>query len=163
MLILVRHGECNPDYPADPGLTPAGAEMVRDLAQKLYPINVGLILHSPKRRTAETAAVFSVVFPQADKRRCEELREVDPAILAGDGFGPDKDHARAARDIDRWVAPFLDGPPVLLISHRNFLWYCLKRVTKRKQDDPFARFAATWEVGRPTLGGPLAVRRLPLC
>jgi phosphohistidine phosphatase SixA len=56
LVILVRHAERASQPPDDPGLTPAGEQRARALAQALAGAEVNVILTTQFRRTRETAA-----------------------------------------------------------------------------------------------------------
>lgn len=56
LVILVRHAERANAPAGDPGLTPAGEQRARDLAQALAGLRVNAIVTTPLRRARDTAA-----------------------------------------------------------------------------------------------------------
>lgn len=62
-LYLVRHAEALGDDQADPGLSAHGRDQARSLGLRLYGMRVAGILHSPRRRAVETAAILSQAQP----------------------------------------------------------------------------------------------------
>ncbi|MBA3339894.1 MAG: histidine phosphatase family protein [Geodermatophilaceae bacterium] len=60
-LYLVRHGEAGGEDSADPGLSERGREQARMLGARLRCCRGAGVLHSPRRRAAETAAILHAV------------------------------------------------------------------------------------------------------
>ena len=57
-IFLVRHAEALSVDEDDPGLSPAGEEQARRLAERFVGVDVAAILHSPRRRAASTASAI---------------------------------------------------------------------------------------------------------
>lgn len=123
-MILMRHGDCFPDYENDPGLTAAGYARIADAAARLlgYPLTV--ILHSDKRRTVETVNTLQAALPKLATESHPALREIHPLALQDPRH---EDALRAAAAFERFVQPHL-GKPVLLVAHRNILHYFCRQL-----------------------------------
>ncbi len=62
ILVLMRHGEADgPDHPGERGLTEKGVADVRSVSDSLRETgyDLGIILHSGKKRAARTAAILA--------------------------------------------------------------------------------------------------------
>lgn len=123
-MILMRHGDCFPDYENDPGLSPAGYDRIRESSHSLLPYRIDLILHSDKRRAIETVHTLRTVIPTIPAEIHPVLRELHPLALLGERHA---DAVRAEAAFDRLVRPNL-GKPVLLVAHRNILTYFCRRL-----------------------------------
>ncbi|MBA2324727.1 MAG: histidine phosphatase family protein [Pseudonocardiales bacterium] len=81
-VFLVRHGEAAGSDGSNPGLSEAGRAQTRLLSVRLAGRSVGGILHSPRRRAAETAALLSDALPGAPVRPSGCARRPDAGSLA---------------------------------------------------------------------------------
>lgn len=137
-MILMRHGDCFPDYENDPGLSPAGWGRLRACSYRLLPYRIEAVLHSDKQRTLQTVAALQARLSGLPAEVHPTLREIHPHAL------DDATHAdarRAAAAFARLVEPHL-GRPVLLVAHRNLLHYFGRRLGLSHSFDQFADHVA---------------------
>ena len=123
-MILMRHGDCFPDYENDPGLSPAGYARIRHASYSLLSYPFSVILHSDKRRTIETVATLQALLPKVATECHPALREIHPLALQD---AQHEDALRAAAAFQRFVRPHL-GKPVLLVAHRNILQFFCRQL-----------------------------------
>ena len=62
-LFVVRHGEASGAEGDDPGLSERGRAQTRALGARLAQGPIASVLHGPRRRAAETAAVLAEALP----------------------------------------------------------------------------------------------------
>ena len=137
-MILMRHGDCFPDYQNDPGLTPAGYDRIRDYSYRLLSYHINVILHSDKQRTIQTVQTLQSVIPKVPTESHPALREIHPLGLQDEGHA---DAIRAADAFARLVRPNL-GKPVLLVAHRNILNYFCRRLALANVFEEFGEYIA---------------------
>ena len=77
-IFLVRHAEALGGDEDDPDLSPAGEEQARQLAERFTGIDVGAILHSPRRRAASTAFAIHRASPGAELIATDLLNDRTP-------------------------------------------------------------------------------------
>jgi serine/threonine-protein phosphatase PGAM5 len=142
-LYLVRHAEALGDDQLDPGLSPRGREQARSLASRLAGMRLAGILHSPRRRAAETASVLSQARPDVAIRPIDLLDDRTPVPSPGRrNIYPARSHAwldlvpPAERDVDgvhlsealrqvgtAAVTHAEDGPLVLVTHAFVIAWF----------------------------------------
>jgi broad specificity phosphatase PhoE len=147
-MILSRHEACDPDLAADPGLTPDGRARADARARSLVGRAPRVILHSPRRRARETAAVLAAVLRPAAVVCNEALREVHPTILAPAPPCGHPDLERAQRVLREVIHPGLEDPGVLVIGHRNLLGYLVRCLDASAPADLFSAYGTTVELTR---------------
>jgi len=123
-MILMRHGDCFPDYENDPGLSLAGYARIRHSSSSLLRYSLTVILHSDKRRTIETVHTLRAVLPKVASESHPALREIHPLALQD---AQHEDALRAAAAFERFVRPHL-GKPVLVVAHRNILQFFCRQL-----------------------------------
>lgn len=77
-LYLVRHAEAAGDDDADPGLSPRGLRQARLLGPRLAGAKAAALLHSPRRRAAQTAAIVAQSLPDIPVRASDLLDDRTP-------------------------------------------------------------------------------------
>jgi serine/threonine-protein phosphatase PGAM5 len=82
-LYLIRHAEALGDDQADPGLSAHGRDQARSLASRLDGMRLAGILHSPRRRAAETAEVLAQARPDVAVLPSDQLDDRTPVPSPG--------------------------------------------------------------------------------
>lgn len=135
-MILMRHGDCYPDYENDPGLSPAGYARIRHSSASLLSYPLCVILHSDKRRTLETVRTLQAVLPKVATESHRALREIHPLALQD---AQHEDALRAAAAFERFIQPHL-GKPVLLVAHRNILHFFCRQLGLANRFEEFGEY-----------------------
>lgn len=85
VLYLVRHGEATPDG----DLTPAGRQQAQLTGERLAPVPLSAIHHSPLPRATETAQLITAQLPHVPARPSELVGDYLPAMPAEADLPPD--------------------------------------------------------------------------
>ena len=102
IMILMRHGDCQPDYPRDPELTTAGRQRVRSQFSWLVDCPVDVVICSDKRRAMQTVEELLSLFPAARHEIHPHFREIHPLAISD---GRHADAVRAAIAFEQFVQP----------------------------------------------------------
>ena len=163
-MLLLRHGECASDYASDPCLTTLGRSQTEARAEQLVGTGIAEIVHSDKRRAAETAGILAARLGVGRLRMFPELREVSPAVLAESYVPSDADRLRAEAVCDELIIPWIARCDLLVVSHHNLLLFSLRRLVADAARDPFVAFGEGVTVFRgPGDDARISWRPLPLC
>jgi Histidine phosphatase superfamily (branch 1) len=113
LLYLVRHGahQHPPAGDPDPGLSPLGEQQARLLGPRLADVPFDVLLHSPLRRTTQTARILSGYVPGVPVRSSDLLRD-RTAMGASVIFALPQSHLTVARGTSPRYGSASRGPVV---------------------------------------------------
>ncbi|MEM8921893.1 MAG: histidine phosphatase family protein [Actinomycetota bacterium] len=77
-LYLIRHGEADESGEDDPGLTDLGRRQATAVGRRLRATSTSAVLHSPRRRATETAAIVADLLPLAEPALTPAADDVTP-------------------------------------------------------------------------------------
>jgi probable phosphoglycerate mutase len=150
-LYIVRHAEASGADGDDPGLSERGRAQARGLGARLAQRPIAELLHSPRRRAAETAAVLAGALPRVPVAASPLLDDRTPV--------PSPE--RRAEYPERYLA-WLDAvPPAQRDPDGEQLTEAFRQLGQRAQDADGAllvvthAFVVAWFV-REVLAGPAA-------
>ena len=141
-MLLLRHGACTDDYPADPGLTFQGRSQVESRAMLLRGAGIREIVHSGKRRAVETAALVAALVRVDRTRVVPELREVAPVVFQHPSADMCPDCARAVAVCETMLRHWIGRHDLLVVSHHNLLLFALRYLAGPTNVDPFFDFCS---------------------
>ncbi len=123
-MILMRHGECFPNYTVDPGLTFSGE---KDIERKVETIinnfNVMTIICSHKKRAIETKNKFITRLPSLEVFVNKDIREVSP-------FLTEEEKRRVDHMAENFFLKNINNNSLIIISHMNFLTHIISKIAK---------------------------------
>jgi broad specificity phosphatase PhoE len=77
-IFLVRHAEALGSDEDDPGLSPAGEDQARQLAERFSGVDIAAILHGPQRRAASTGSALHRAISGAELIASDLLKDRTP-------------------------------------------------------------------------------------
>jgi broad specificity phosphatase PhoE len=135
-LYLLRHAEADGDDDADPGLSSRGLTQARLVGSRLAGTRAAALLHSPRRRAAETAAIVAESLPDipvsasdllddrtpvpSSMRRNEYPQRYLPRLDQTPQAERDVDGtalSRAVDDLAREAVRAAEHGPLILVTH----------------------------------------------